>query len=343
MKSRNLKMLGCAALAGLALAALPLDYALADGRISALLQAPVKNQDPRTPAPPPVIVQDYEPNPAIWRLSDEDTTIYMFGTFHILPVNFRWRTEQFDRIVAESEELIVESSDDHLETPEFEAKMIEVFTDFDSRTPTSEKLSPEAAEKWLKLAEISGLPPFAFDRIPPMIAMLGLGLGFSYEAGSTSEAGVETVLEAEFAAAGKPIGSIEDPLPVMINLLSIDEALLLDALEHDLADWDGESVETLFGLLGGEESDTPFDPFESEHLWARGEVSEEEMFGDTPIEKAMHKVLLTDRNRAWAVWLDERLDRPGTILVAVGGGHFEGRDSVQNMLAERGLVLERIN
>ncbi|MEC7398433.1 MAG: TraB/GumN family protein, partial [Pseudomonadota bacterium] len=40
---------------------------------------------------------------------------------------------------------------------------------------------------------------------------------------------------------------------------------------------------------------------------------------------------------------DERLDRPGTVLVAVGAGHFFGPKSVQVMLAERGLAAERLD
>ena len=33
----------------------------------------------------PAIVQDYEPDPAIWLLQDDDTRIYLLGTIHALP------------------------------------------------------------------------------------------------------------------------------------------------------------------------------------------------------------------------------------------------------------------
>ena len=57
----------------------------------------------------------------------------------------------------------------------------------------------------------------------------------------------------------------------------------------------------------------------------------------------MYDILITRRNRAWTQWLIERLERPGTVLFAVGSGHLAGRDSVQSMLAEHGLEATRIH
>jgi len=57
----------------------------------------------------------------------------------------------------------------------------------------------------------------------------------------------------------------------------------------------------------------------------------------------MNKQLLDRRNRAWAGWLEQRLAQPGTVLVAVGAGHLAGRNSVQEMLAARGLAAERLD
>lgn len=328
-------------MAGLALSGLPVGLAYAGDMAPELHDEWFKNANPKA-APPPV-VQFYDPDPAIWELSDEDTTIYLFGTFHALPTEFRWRSPQFNQIVADADELVVESSDAALADDGVEAVMVKMYNDLPKRAPTSSKLSPESAEKWLKVLKSSGMPVPFMDRMPPMMALMTIGVGFSMEAGSTSDNGVETILEAEFAKAGKPVGSIEDPVPVLQGLLTIDEDLLVAQLEQDLADWDGKSFDTFMVEPGEAEDASAVDLFAMEHAWARGQIPDGDMFGDTPLDDAMRKVLLTDRNRAWAVWLDERLDRPGTVLVAVGAGHFEGRVSVLKMLADRGLTARRIN
>src|SRR5438270_8322989 len=47
--------------------------------------------------------------PALWEISDPDTTIYLFGTIHLLPEQLRWRTPAFDNAVAKSQQLVVET------------------------------------------------------------------------------------------------------------------------------------------------------------------------------------------------------------------------------------------
>ena len=54
-------------------------------------------------------VQPYRPKPAIWRIRDHDTVIYLFGTIHVLPPGFKWRSAALDRVVATAGTLMVES------------------------------------------------------------------------------------------------------------------------------------------------------------------------------------------------------------------------------------------
>lgn len=301
------------------------------------------------PPSPPGAEQDYTPNPAIWRLADEDTTIYMFGTIHVLPPGFEWRSAEFDRIVGEVDELVLETSDED-GNAQLEAMLPQMIETMLAREPTSDRMAPENAKKFLKLGRMAGIEPFEFDTMPLILAMMGIGLNASAMDGSMSEFGVETVLTAEFAELGKPVGSIENSADVMVALLGIDEATIIAAVERDLAAWDGSSFETLMletgsadaGPVYGDPED-PLATFAMEHAWAKGIVGEQSMFDDSPLGLAMSKVLLEDRNRAWAEWLDQRLDTPGTILLAVGAGHFEGEVSVLRMLEARGLKASRIN
>lgn len=53
--------------------------------------------------------------------------------------------------------------------------------------------------------------------------------------------------------------------------------------------------------------------------------------------------LIAQPNVRWASWIRERLDRPGTVFVAVGAGHLTGSDSVQHVLATRGIAATRIS
>ena len=338
---------------GVALAALCLSPASAQDQAG----QPQTQASPRAPknisndfgiaaaaAPAPEIVQDYEPSPAIWLLEDEDTKIYMFGTIHVLPKNFRWRSKAFDAVVDGVDELVVETSDADSDV-EMEQWAIQMFADAAARPKTSTRLSPEAAEKWLSMARSSGIPEEEFDRLPPLLAMIAAGLQLMQAMGSEHEYGVESVLEADFAAAGKPVGSIESGLGVLKALLAIDDELLLADLETDLLAWDGLDVSTLGTAITEGQTNPTDEAFSEEHLWAQGITDElgDLGFTDSPFDQALEKVLLEDRNRAWTVWLEQRLDQPGSLLLAVGAAHLAGDLSVQNMLAERGFTVRRVH
>ena len=44
--------------------------------------------------------------PALWKLADKDTTIYLFGTIHLLPKNYSWRTPAFEQAINGSQALV---------------------------------------------------------------------------------------------------------------------------------------------------------------------------------------------------------------------------------------------
>jgi uncharacterized protein YbaP (TraB family) len=292
--------------------------------------------------PAPAIVQDYEPEPAIWLLSDDDTKIYLLGTIHVLPEGFRWRSPRLDGIVADADELVVETTD---VGPEGEDNALPALLGSLGKRPSvSSRLSPANRPKWLAMGESLGMPPEYFDRLPPLLAIIGMGTSLSQEeTRSEYEFGVETVLEAEFLAAGKPIGSIENTGDVLSSLLTLDETLVIKQLDRDLSRWGGKTTDTLFPAAPVKPSNGP--ALADEHAWAQGREMDvrNQFFEGTVLDHVMGKHLLDNRNRAWAAWLARRLDSPGTVLLAVGAGHLAGDNSLQEMLSRRGLTAVRLN
>jgi uncharacterized protein YbaP (TraB family) len=56
-----------------------------------------------------------------------------------------------------------------------------------------------------------------------------------------------------------------------------------------------------------------------------------------------YQLMFPDRNDQWADWVVSRMERPGTIFVAVGAGHFAGPDSVLAKLSSKGVTATRLN
>src|SRR3546814_20928075 len=61
-----------------------------------------------TPQPPAETAEAVEAaKPAMWKLADADTTIYLFGTIHLLPKGLEWRTPAIAKAVAASDALVL--------------------------------------------------------------------------------------------------------------------------------------------------------------------------------------------------------------------------------------------
>ena len=280
------------------------------------------------PAPAP----EAEPRPALWLLADDDTKIYMFGTIHVLPPGFRWRSAALDKAVGESAELVVET----YEAPGTEARPEATAAGFFAKqaVPLLQRV-PKKKRKPLKAAiEASGLPMPMLDRMHSWAAAMTLGIAqmlSEYGVDDPDDApGVEDVLEETFRGAGKPILSVEDGNAVLASMSALPEAVQTQLL-----------LEAIAPAKGGDRSGPESGVGEAEWVAGRSEALDLEL--EQAFPPALFDVLVRRRNAAWTLWLEERLKKPGTLLFAVGAGHLAGRESVQAMLAKRGLKVKRID
>jgi hypothetical protein len=273
-----------------------------------------------------------EPRPALWLLADDDTKIYMFGTIHMLPPGFRWRSAAVEKAVGEASELVVETYD----PPGTEASAETVAGFFAEKPVPILQRVPRKKRKPLKAAiAASGVPLPVLDRMHSWAAAMTLGIAQmlgEYGVEDPSGApGVEDVLEETFRNAGKPIHSVEDGNAVLASMTALPEAvqtqLLLEAIAPPPKD-------------GGDES-----PVQGvgEAEWVAGKAEALDLAGEPDFPPALYDVLVRRRNAAWTLWLEERLKKPGTLLFAVGAGHLAGKDSVQAMLEKRGLSVKRVD
>ena len=272
-------------------------------------------------------VQNYRPDPAIWRIRDHDTVIYLFGTIHVLPPGFRWRSPTLDHVVATADTLMVESVDDRSAADALGAK-----APARALLPIAARVSPSHRAA---LARFTGdLPPPAvklLDGLPTWIVAVSVGFVREYRAGAIPGPGADDWLEQRFRTAGKPVVPIEDGEKVMAAVGAVPEGeqrRMLDA-----------ALDAPLPTLGKLRAPA--------HAWARGEVGPGSALSvdlkGTSGTSALDGPLMVDRNRAWATTLAARLkQRPGTVLFAAGAGHFIGDGSVIDLLRQRGIRVTRI-
>ena len=282
-----------------------------------------------------VAVDEFTNGPAIFVIRDEDTIIYFLGTTHVLPPGINWQTSDMQMLFAKSEELVIEVSD--ADSAAAAAEMETLFRDR-KRGPDSKLLAeliwPENRAEFRKWARELQVTARELDDIPLWQMSFIYEYGLAFEAGATSEDGVETVLTKIYTDAGKPIGSIEEPMSGLTGLSQLSE-------EDQIAPFNAILYERRYALGNAAESEE--DIFAREKAWAEGEVTEFD-FGDESalLKDGTYRALIYDRNVQWTDWIVDRMDRPGHLLLAVGSAHLSGPHSVLRLLEQKGYRVERL-
>lgn len=303
-----------------------------DRRIAETAEAPPA-PGARTAPPQP------EPRPALWLLQDEDTRIYLLGTIHILPPGFRWRSAAIDGVIERADELVLELSDRE-EAMADPAVMLEPMQ-LGKQAPLAWRVSPDRREALGELIAELGLYPQMFDgmhswaaamMIMAVAAMRDLGADGSGDETPLSRAdipGVEDGLEVEFRARNKPITGVETVAQQIGFFSSMSFAGQRELLEQMIDEYQRGGLQR-----GDGRTDL--------HAWVSGRPEAIAIPTDG-LPPPLYEALLPRRNRAWTDWLIARLERPGTVLFAVGAGHLTGPDSVQTMLEGRGFTAARVD
>jgi uncharacterized protein YbaP (TraB family) len=246
-------------------------------------------------------------NPAIFVVRDADTTVYLFGTFHALDSKTEWFNDQVKDAFEQSDELVLET------------------------------LLPEGPPKTAALKGVPA-PPVAL-RMPvassaSFLATTRLAISAGRSQGMQVGNGADMVLRHIAEDEGKPVEGLES-LQSQLNMFNrmppaappaaalpgtpVGNAASMDSLQKAMAEmqsaWKHGDQSVFVRMLGQIERSSP----------------------DT------YRMMFVERNQHFAEWIAARMQKPGTVFVAIGAGHLAGKDSVLVRLAERGIESQRVN
>ena len=272
-----------------------------------------------------VVPQAPGAGPALWAIRDADSTIYLFGTVHVLRPTTPWGSARVDAAFAGADDIWFEISN-----PDDQAAIIPLVQQhgISPDRPLSSLLTAEELTDLSAAAAGAGMTAAQIDIFRPWLAGLTLSVAPLIKAGYDPQSGVEMILKARADAAGKPVHGFETIDKQVGILAGMSEADQLSFLRSTLEAYDDATTE-LDAMV---------------NAWATGDVatlekvSVEEMQAESP---AVYQALLVQRNTDWAGQIQTLLAGSGTAFIAVGAAHLVGDDSVQEILADRGVAVTR--
>jgi uncharacterized protein YbaP (TraB family) len=260
----------------------------------------------------------------MWKVSDADSRIWLFGSIHLMPSGQDWRTPEFDQILVKADRVFFETdmSAEQQAVISAEAFIRGIYTDGTLLTDVLDDaqealLRRVAAENDIALGPILAMRPWMAAQAVtgPVLAQSGF-----------LEEGVELQLLNEVAAERR--GYFETGLQQLDVLTTGPEAenvtMLVQALE-DLP----TMKDTMFEMLD---------------LWMGGE---EDQLGNLMVQETagidgFAERLLFNRNRNWLAPIEDMLAGNEANLIIVGAAHLSGPEGVPTLLEQAGYTVERV-
>lgn len=272
---------------------------------------------------PPAAANDADP--ALWVVKDADTTVYLFGTVHVLKPGLTWFDEAVKTAFDRSGELVLEIVEPDAAT----MQGLVASKGMSTGGPTLTSRVPEGKRAAFAAAvSATGVPTAVVDRMDPWLAGVTLSLAPLGKLGFDPKQGPEAVLAAAAKAGNKPVVGLETAEQQLGYFDGLSDAAQMQFLVSTVDDLP-KAGEELGRMIG---------------FWSRGDPDAlgrllNENLKDSP---EVARTLLYDRNARWADWIKARMGRPGVAFVAVGAGHLAGKGDVQEQLAARGIRAVRV-
>jgi uncharacterized protein len=280
-------------------------------------------------APPAAPVAKAAPTPLLWKVSDQDNSVYLLGSFHLLKNDDYPLSADIDKVFAEAENVVFEVSPSELTDPLLAQKMQEMAGYGDGGT-LSQVLPPDVHEK---MNQVLGKDQMAqLEAMEPWYINLSLVIGISQKMGFSGEQGLDLHIARMAEAAGKPVSGLEtaDQQLAVLDASPMDEQI---AGLRDFFNKPGELPKLL---------NETHDAWRSADVARLSSLVIDEVRKETPVT---YRIINVERNDAWVPKLQQMLDETtegNDTLVVVGAMHLIGADGVVEKLRAKGYQVERI-
>lgn len=282
-----------------------------------------------TNSPPPATpVSD---GPALWSVSDDDTTLYLFGYAPALPPETDWKTPPINAALSASDLFIFESDTLSPQAQQSIQALIPAIGLNGSGPLLSAQLTDDQAKLVNSVSEPLGAPLSALDPLQPWLASVQLGVLNVSQQGLDLQNTPQNQLVSLANGTDHAVDYLEEATHLMTILADLPPDEQVELLLH-----------TARGLR-----DKPDDTIMIGKAWLTGDVKTVAtlLHGENGAwsSERVYSALLIERNRQWVGTIDQLMtDHEGTIFLAAGLGHFAGKDSLITMLDDEGYSPRRL-
>lgn len=281
-------------------------------------------------SPAKVAARTAPPVPLLWKVSDQDNSVYLLGAFHLLRPSDYPLSADVSTAFEDAEAVMFELSPAEMASSALPTQMMQAALRQDGKrlqddldAVTWQRLQDYAAKNNLSLNNFATFEPWFVGLTISILEMTKQGLD--------PKLGLDTHFMEIAKKAGKPTDGLE---------LASDQIRMLDGMD--------EAEQRQFIAEALEQAEKGPAEMEALHrAWRNGdaELLWNKMAGEMKREyPRLYQRINVDRNNAWVPKIQQRLSQSGSddTLVVVGALHLLGGDGVVEKLRGKGYKVERV-
>lgn len=264
---------------------------------------------------------------SVWRVSDDNSSIYLAGTIHLLRAQDYPLPSPYEAAYLAADRLIFETDIAAMSDLGLQQRMLEQLTYQDGRTLRT-VLNNDTYLALEAYTQSIGMPLGMMQTFKPGLLTSTLSMIELQRLGFTPQ-GVDAYFHAKATVDAKPRGELESIDDQFAMLAAMGEGYESEFVMHSLADFDQleDMIESI--ILAWRTGDV--DLLESRFLAP--------LLENTP---ALYQSLLVERNEAWLPQIEAMFTQDGTEYVLVGAAHLVGDHGLLTMLAARGYHIDQL-
>jgi uncharacterized protein YbaP (TraB family) len=260
--------------------------------------------------------------PAMWKVSDADSSVYLFGSIHVFTRPMEWRTPLFETVLKDADHVYFELILDEKAYATMARAMLIEGRLRDGRTLHELLTYPQWVQVQSAFNQV-GMDVNTVAYMTPWMAEMVLGTG----AIGTTKPGVESTLYAEVEPERqRGLETAEEQIGFLSKGTEEEQVANLVRSAEAISTETKKMVEEMM------------DAWESGDTDYLDRLNQIELGGDTRFD-----TLIVERNERWADRIAQMLEENDNALVVVGAAHLVGSVGVPALLYEAGFDVELVS
>lgn len=266
--------------------------------------------------------------PAMWKITDADSTLYLFGTVHLMQPDINWQRRDMQAAFDDVGTVFFETPDD--DKSALRTSMLQrQYGVYPPGERLSDHLDGINFNRLTAAAYNADVPLSRLESFKPWLAADILVVAGADKAGLRYENSADAQMRIKAKQADKNIRALEDIEAYFNSVAKQSDHVQLQAFKQTIKNFNALVADTKTVNAAWLIGNTKLLEFE---LMAPAKARSPELYA----------ALFTKRNDKWANTLDDFMQGDSNAMVVVGIGHMLGVEGLPMLLEDRGYKAERV-